>query len=530
MTATAPQVLAPQASASQASAPHALAARASATRALATRARAELADLSYPAVSWVTPDALPDGSPIHATIVVGAGQSGIAIAAALRREGVADVVVLDGAPAGRAGVWDTFARMAELRTPKGLNGMEFGCPSLSVQAWYSVQHGADAWDALDRIPREAWAGYLAWYRETLGLDVESDTAVTDIREGRAGTLAVHTRTPAGPRTRHARTVVIATGYDGAGGWAVPAFVRDALPRDRYDHTNGPVDFARLRGARVAVLGHGASAFDNANAALDAGAARVDLCFRRARLPRVNPYRHIESAGMMTHYPALDPAIRWRIARHIRRVDQPPPRRTFDRALADPRFHLHPASPWHSVAMAGGAVAIETPGGTLACDHLLCATGAAVDLASRPELTSLAPRVALWRDRHAPSPGDADDRLGAYPFLGDDFGFLPRDPGAPWVTRVFCFNGASGVSHGLHATSISGHRHALPRLVRGVTDRLFAGEAGHVLARLEAYADVDLDLPDDFEERLHGRASPRRERSGQGHAARGPAAAIPADAL
>ncbi len=480
---------------------------AAAASALAAKARDDLAALSYPAVNWVTPGTMPDGTPIHAVIVVGAGQSGIAIAAALRREGVADVLVLDGAPAGREGVWDTFARMEELRTPKALNGLEFGCPSLSVQAWYTAHHGAAAWAALERIPRKDWAGYLAWYRATLDIAVEPDTFVTDIHDAPAGALAVVARTPAGPRIRHARTVVIATGYDGAGGWAVPAFIRDALPPGRYDHTNGPVDFARLRGARVAVLGHGASAFDNANAALDAGAARVDLCFRRSRLPRVNPYRHIESAGMMTHYPALDPAIRWRIARHIRLVDQPPPRRTLDRALADPRFHLHPASPWRSVALAGDVIVVETPRGTFGCDHLLCATGASVDLPCRPELSSIAPRVALWRDRHVPAPDDLDDRLAAYPFLAGDFSFEPRAADSAWVTRVFCFNGASGVSHGLHATSISGHRHAMPRLVRGVTRKLFAGEAGHVLARLAAYADVDLDLPDDFECRHHGLGLP-----------------------
>ena len=480
---------------------------AAAASALAAKAREDLAALSYPAVSWVTPGAMPDGAPVHATVVVGAGQSGLAIAASLRREGVADVVVLDGASAGQEGVWDTFARMEELRTPKALNGMDFGCPSLSVQAWYTARHGAAAWTALDRIPRRAWADYLAWYRATLDLAVESDTFVTDIRDAPAGALAVVTRTPAGLRTRYARTVVIATGYDGAGGWAVPAFIRDALPPGRYHHTNGPVDFAKLRGARVAVLGHGASAFDNANAALDAGAARVDLCFRRSRLPRVNPYRHIESAGMMTHYPELDPAVRWQIARHIRLVDQPPPRRTLDRALANPRFRLHPASPWRSVALAGDAIRVDTPRGPFACDHLLCATGTSVDLSSRPELTSLAPRVALWRDRHVPASGAADDRLGAYPFLERDFSFMPRAPGADWVARVFCFNGASGVSHGLHATSISGHRHALPRLVRGVTRKLFTGEAGQVLARLAAYADVDLDLPDDFEGRHHGLGLP-----------------------
>lgn len=476
--------------------------------ALAARARSELAALSHPATSWVTPATAADGSPVHAVLVVGGGQSGLAVAAALKREGVDDVVVLDRAPAGEAGVWDTFARMEELRTPKAINGMEFGCHALSVASWYAARHGAPAWDALERVPRRAWADYLRWYRATLGLSVEAGAAVTDVRpaDGDREVVAVAVRTRAGPAVRHARTVVVATGYDGAGAWRVPEFVGRALPPARYHHTNGPVDFARLRGARVAVLGHGASAFDNADAALRGGAARVDLCFRRERLPRVNPHRHLENAGTMTHFPRLDPATRWRVARHFRAVDQPPPRRALDACLARPNFHLHPGRPWLSVRLDGPDVAVETPRGTLRCDHLLCATGVAVDLASRPELTTLAPLVALWGDRYRPPAADADARLAAYPFLAADFGFAPRDARDGWVDRVFCFNGASAVSHGPHATSISGHRHALPRLVRGVTARLFASEAPGFLARLEGYAEVDLALPDGFEPR-HAAARP-----------------------
>ena len=472
---------------------------------LAVRARADLAALSYPATSWVMPRVTPQGAPVHATIVVGAGQSGLAIAAALRRDGVDDIVVLDSSPAGREGVWDTFARMEELRTPKVLNGMDFGCPSLSVQAWYTARHGAADWVALDRIPRQAWADYLKWYRATLDIAVENDAAVTDIRAASDGCLAVGSRCGTTSTTRFARTVVIATGFDGAGDWRVPDLVSQALPRDRYDHTNGPVDVARLRGARVAVLGHGASAFDNANAALAAGAARVDLCFRRDRLPRINPHRHLENAGTMTHYPWLDPATRWSIARHFRVADQPPPRRAFEAAMAHPRFHLHPASPWLSVRLDQESLAVETPRGTLLCDHLLCATGVGVDLASRPELTSLAPAVALWRDRYEPPVAEADARLAAYPFLDVDFSFTPRDAEAAWVGQVFCFNGAAAVSQGPHATSISGHRHAVPRLVRGVTGRLFVQQAAGVLDRLASYAEIDLELPDDFEA-LHRSAS------------------------
>ncbi len=468
--------------------------------ALSARARADLASLSYPTTGWVTRSTTRSGMPVHAVVIVGGGQSGLAIAAALRRDGVEDVVILDKSPAGREGVWDDFARMEELRTPKALNGMEFGCPSLSVQAWYSETYGADAWAALDRIPRLDWADYLRWYQATLEIKIENDTLVTDIRAatGEPGLLEVVAQAGARTVLWTARTVVIASGFDGAGAWRVPALVSDSLPRDRYSHSNGPVDFARLRGARIAILGNGASAFDNANAALAAGAARVDLCFRRDRLPRFNPHRYLETAGTMTHFSRLDPAIRWRVARYMRLVDQPPPPRGFRTALAHPDFHLHPACPWLSVALQGTEVAVETPQGRLLCDHLLCATGLVVDLAARPELSSLASQIALWRDRYQPEPDEADERLGAYPFVAPDFSFDPRDEASAWVSRVFCFNFASAVSHGPHMTSISGHRHALPQLVRGVTGRLFEQQAGSFLGRFIDYADPDLDVPLDFE--------------------------------
>ena len=467
---------------------------------LAEAARRDLADLAYPATDWVEARATREGMPVHAVIVVGAGQSGLFAAASLRREGVHDVIVLDRAQAGQEGVWDVFARMEELRSPKALNGLEFGCSNLSIAAWYAARHGRAAWEAIERVPRRDWSDYLRWYRATLALSVEGGTHVVDIREADAeeSVLAVATEVNARPVLRFARTVVIATGFDGAGAWRVPSLISDHLPRDRYDHTNGPVDFERLRGWRVAVLGHGASAFDNANAALRAGAARVDLCFRRARLPRSNPHRHLETAGTMTHFPELDDAVRWQVARHFRVADQPPPNRAFTEALAHPRFRLHPGRPWLSMRLDDDEIVIETPQGELRCDHLLCGTGLAVDLAARPELTSLAPRVALWRDRYAPPAAWYDERLAAYPYMAADFSFLPRQGAEEWVRQVFAFNGLSAVSQGPHSTSISGHRHAMPRLVRGVTSRLFALQSCSFLDRLKRYDNNDLAVSDDFE--------------------------------
>ena len=67
----------------------------------------------------------------------------------------------------------------------------------------------------------------------------------------------------------ARRVVLATGIEGSGQWDVPASIRDGLPRRLWAHTREDIDFGALAGKRVAVLGAGASAFDNAATALDA---------------------------------------------------------------------------------------------------------------------------------------------------------------------------------------------------------------------------------------------------------------------
>ncbi len=468
-------------------------------------ARADLAALGYPAPSWLAPlEGHPAGS-VADVVIIGGGQSGITIAAGLKWEGLADVRVLDSAPAGSEGPWLTFARMEELRTPKTQVGNEFNVPNLSVRRWFETRYGLAAWAELPRIPRTDWKAYLDWYAGVFDIAITNDTYVLDVAAD--GDLIVVTSLCLGAVTRTlARAVVLATGFDGAGAWRVPAFISDGLDRSRYDHTNGPVDFARLKGKRVGLLGHGASAFDNAIKALSAGAASADLCFRRARLPRTNPHRAIETPGMMTQYPDLSDATRWQIARFFRRNDQPPPVRSFETAMALPGFRLRPATPWLEVTESAGAIRVTTPGGVLEFDHLLLATGMAVDLPARPELKTLAGRIALWGERYQPPEEDADERLARLPYLDAFYGFMPQHADDAWVGRVFAFNSASFVSQGPHSTSISGHRHAVPRLVRGVLRRLLLDQEQTILPSLERYASVDLPVADDFEARLATRST------------------------
>ena len=126
--------------------------------------RRDLTLLGYPHREWV-PARLWQGKEILDVLVVGAGQSGLSAAFALKREKVSRLLVVDEKPAGKEGPWNDFARMSTLRTPKHVTGPDLGIPNLTFLAWYEAQYGADAWSLLKLIPKELWAGYLAWYRQ-----------------------------------------------------------------------------------------------------------------------------------------------------------------------------------------------------------------------------------------------------------------------------------------------------------------------------------------------------------------------------
>lgn len=80
---------------------------------------------------------------------------------------------------------------------------------------------------------------------------------------------------------------------------MPSVVTDNLPRSLYAHTCQAIDFSSLKGKRIAILGGGASAFDNAQHALECGVGEVHVFVRREELPRINPIRKMEQAGGWT---------------------------------------------------------------------------------------------------------------------------------------------------------------------------------------------------------------------------------------
>ena len=298
-------------------------------------------------------------SPVHDVVIVGGGQSGLAAAFGLLRERVSNILVIDDSPEGLEGPWETYARMVTLRTPKGLTPIDFGIPALTFQAWYEAQHGAQGWAALDKIPRGIWMDYLRWYRRALNLPVRNKTRLTRIEPLGGGLHRLHLD---GQAPLLARKVVLATGIQGGGEWHVPAFVSDALPASLYAHTSAAIDYGAMAGKRIAILGGGASAFDNANMALSLGVGEVHVFLRRKALPRINPIRFMEQVGFTARYPALSDTEKYAVMAAFLGHNQPPTNDTFQRAAAWPGFALHLGAPWLAVRDEGGEAVVTTPQG------------------------------------------------------------------------------------------------------------------------------------------------------------------------
>ena len=454
--------------------------------ALEAQVRADLQKTLHPSAFWLTPRTGPDGKPALDVLIVGGGQSGLAIAFGLTRSRVGNILVLDKAEEGSEGPWLSYARMPTLRSPKEFTGPDLDMPCLTYQSWHEAKFGAQSWRDLDLIPREYWAEYLLWYRRVLDLPVRNGCEVIDIAPAANGLLQATVRTAVRDETLFARKIVLATGQEGMGDWKVPEPLRH-LPAARCVNSAAAIDFEALHGKRVAVIGAGASAFDNAAMALEAGAARVDLLCRRAEIQLVQPYRWLTFRGFLRHFSELDDAWRWRFMRAILNLREGFPQHTYDRCARHAAFHLHEGAPVEAAEESADGVLLQTPHGKLTTDFVISAAGIGMDFAGRPELARFADNIARWVDRYSPPPDEQDARLGEFPYLADDYALCERVAGgAPWISDIHLFAIASTMSFGASGSSINAMTTAVPKLVHGLTRGLFRADLDQHWAAFQAY--------------------------------------------
>lgn len=442
--------------------------------ALSAKARADLHGLRHPDTDWMPTRLGPDGAPMLDVMVVGAGQGGLSIAAHLLRERVTNILVVDKEPAGAEGIWNSHGRMPVIRSPKHYPGPDMGVPNLTYEAWHRTAYGDLSWEGVNFVPIPLWVEYLDWARETLALPVRNQTEVTAIIPAPDG-LQVTLKGPAGEETLYTRRLVLATGHDGTGDWWLPDYLA-ALPVPVRAKGADPIDFETLRGKRVAVLGVGATAGDNAICALDHG-AEVHMFCRRPTHRRQQVYRWCITAGFLRHFGDLDDAWRWRFMHYILNIRMGMPPETWKRASGHPNFTLHTSADWLDAEPVDGGVRIETSQGPFEADYIISCAGHDQDVRKCPELGHFAEHIALWDDRYAPPDELRDERLGRYPYLGANFQFLEKTPGAaPYLDRIHDFTFGPTMSFGPSGCSISTLRLTVPMLVAGVTKGLFVEDA------------------------------------------------------
>jgi len=268
-------------------------------------------------------------------------------------------------------------------------------------------------------------------------------------------------------------------------------IAEKLPRHLYAHTSEAIDFEALKGKKVAVLGGGASAFDNANFALSKGVAEAHMFVRRKEIPRINPIRQMEVSGMIEHFPALSDAEKYAAIAHYFKHNQPPTNDTFERAASWTGFNVHLSAPWLDVEAVGKGALVTTPQGKFTFDFLIISTGLLTDPALRPELKLIERHIARWGDRYKAPEELANPVLDAHPYLSPGFAFISRDEeGQKRLNGLFTFSYSALISCGISASALSGMRYGIPKLVTTVADQLFLDDREEILKNFFAYSETE----------------------------------------
>jgi len=420
----------------------------------------------------------------HNVAIIGGGQTGSALAFALRRAGIGKVTILEASPdEQRAGIWLNSARMNLLRTPKTLPGPELGIPAFSFQAWYEARHGEAAYAAIDRIKRTDWADYLSWYKRFLGITPRYRACVDRI-EPATDHFRLHLATAAGDAMETARKIILATGFAGGGHTFVPDVLTTNVSRTRYAHTEDAIDFAAVYGKVVGVIGAAASAFDAAGVALEHGAAEVHLFARRATIAAVPITRSRGFPGAYDNFYELPDADRWYQAIRFFRAGSTPTTDAIERTVKFPNFHLHLSAPWTNASERDGQVQTTINGATYRFDFVIAGTGYSADLTSRPELRDLADQILLWSDRYTPPPDEQDERLGRSPYLGAGHELLPKHADAtPLLRHIHVQNPAGFVSFGLPIGDVPSMKRDIPVIVARISTDLFLADLETLRTRM-----------------------------------------------
>lgn len=367
--------------------------------------------------------------------------AGITAAFELKRLGINKIILIDKSEEGKEGPWITSARMRHLRSGKTLLGPAIQFPEYSFENFFRKAKGDAAWETLYKIPNEDWEAYLFWLREILELEVLNREFVEELQV-KGDKLLVKTD----KSLIEASKVIIATGRSGFGGPNFPDWI-DQIPRDKYIHTSEIYDVARLKGLKVAVVGTGASGLDAAGAALEAGAAQVDLMCRGKKINNVNKGIATAYSGYMLGYYFLSDKDKLRFTEaHAEGLSTPP----FESILRIKGYsNLN--------------VLYECNVIPKDYDFVFFATGFKVDVKEVPFLKDL--DIDMWGNHMSDEEKKKYPFALSWPYLGESFELTPYN-------NIYCFNHGATLSQGNIAGDIPGIGIGANRLARGIGIDIF----------------------------------------------------------
>jgi FAD-dependent urate hydroxylase len=320
--------------------------------------------------------------------VIGAGPHGLSAATHLRRAGVQAHVF--GAPMG---FWKEMPEGMMLRSNMSATNMIEPVGPLSLASFTA----ATGTPIEQPVPLSDFIAYGSWVQQTAVADLD-ERNVTALEHGPGGSFRLELDDGA---SVSARRVVIACGI--APFERMPAGF-EHLPAERVSHTARHRDLSVFAGRRVAVVGGGQSAFENAVLMHERGAAQVEILVRKPTVVWLRGHgvkKKIGRLGPIVYAPT-DVGPLW----YSRLVEKPDlifrhlPRATQNRIAAR---SIRPACS-HFVKVRLGGIPITTSvalvraeadgdalaltlsdGSTRQVDHLMFGTGYKVDVARYPFL-------------------------------------------------------------------------------------------------------------------------------------------------
>jgi len=462
---------------------------------LEKRALEEIELLNYPSKThWIPERKTSLGEHIFDVAIVGAGQTGITLAFSLQREKVNNIIIFDEKEAGMEGPWLTHARMDKLLTPKASLGPDCDIPSLTARAWYQAKYGKEAWELLEFIPRVDWAEYLQWLKKVLHLPIVNETKVGAIRwceKDNCFILPTHSKGIS--QNVYARKIILATGIEGSGEWKIPLQVKKNIPKEYYIHTSENINFEKFSGKKIAILGGGPNAFDNALLCSEHNAQEVHMFIRRAKLPNRHVFLWGAFVGFLKHYPDLSDANKWQFMTKLNEIGIAPAKSSVVKARTRKNLQIHFDSPWLDAKMINGKPTVVTPHTTESFDALIIATGWSIDLNLREELKELVDKIALWGDKFTPPQGQQQNNhvLLRAPYLGKGSTFMEKIPGhAPYISYIFNATGGDLLSSGFSAgNGIIGMKYGVKAIIYELTRQLFVEDRDYFFESLGSYNDI-----------------------------------------